>query len=77
MALPGDLACLLAQGRSSRPELGHWAGRIDGIAMGGVAFEATGRSFRRVTGHPQLWILKGALEASVEQQKVAAERITG
>ena len=42
-----------------------------------AAFEATARSFKRIMGHEQLWMLKAHLEASTEQEKVGVEKKAG
>jgi len=55
----------------------NWQNGQMALRWAASGFEATAKSFRKIMGHQQLWMLKAHLDESAEQENVVASRRAG
>jgi transposase-like protein len=61
--------------RSSR--VTHWQNGQMALRWVAAAFDETAKSWKRIMGHHQLWMLKAHLDEPLDQQNLEAERRAG
>ncbi len=61
--------------RQRTGRVSNWQDGSMALRWAGAAFEATEKSFRRIMGHEQLWILKAALDENIKEKTGQARKV--
>ena len=55
----------------------NWQNGTMALRWTAAAFEASSKSYRRIMGYEQLWILKAALEEPIKDERVVQQATAG